>query len=73
MSEELVRRLRSDDPWCQPKCNDAADPIEALEAENARMRAALEHIECIGLFDAPPSRDAIEARKFARYGLGRPQ
>ena len=33
MSDDLVKRLRVDDPWCQPKCADAADRIEELEAK----------------------------------------
>jgi hypothetical protein len=41
MSDDLVKRLRVDDPWCQPKCNDAADRIEALEAENELLRSAV--------------------------------
>jgi hypothetical protein len=39
MSDDLVRRLRVDDPWCQPKCNDAADRIEELEAKLAKSEA----------------------------------
>ena len=36
MSDDLVKRLRVDDPWCQPKCADAADRIEELEAKLAK-------------------------------------
>ena len=36
MSDDLVKRLRVDDPWCQPKCDEAADRIEELEAKLAK-------------------------------------
>jgi len=49
MSDDLVKRLRVDDPWCQPKCGDAADRIEQLaatceelEAENEKLRKGLD-------------------------------
>ena len=41
MSDDLVKRLRVDDPWCQPKCADAADRIEELEAKLAKAEGLL--------------------------------
>ena len=43
--DDLVKRLRVDDPWCQPKCNNAADRIEALEAQLAKADALAEVAE----------------------------
>ena len=41
----------------------------ARDAEIARLRGFLERIDCIGSGDAPPSEDAISARKLARAAL----
>ncbi len=37
----LIAQLRVPDPWCQPKCEDAADLIETLAAEVTRLRGEL--------------------------------
>jgi len=48
MSDDLVKRLRVDDPWCQPKCADAADRIEELEAKLAKAVETLEKLARLG-------------------------
>ena len=48
MSDDLVKRLRVDDPWCQPKCADAADRIEELEAKLAKAEETLEKLARLG-------------------------
>lgn len=40
--EALIRMLRVDDPWCNDKCNDAADQIEVDAAALAQARAETE-------------------------------
>ncbi len=55
MSDDLVKRLRAVDiSWSQvgEDCAAAADEIERLNAENARLREALEKIAAL---DVPPS------------------
>ncbi len=44
--KELMKRLRDEDEggWVAGLCNEAADRIEALTAENERLRTALERI-----------------------------
>ena len=48
MSDDLVKRLLVDDPWCQPKCADAADRIEELEAKLAKAEETLEKLARLG-------------------------
>ncbi len=71
MTDELVKRLR--EPWFTNGCEhyqlEAADRIEALTAENDRLRKALEDIiaDCEAVY--PPSHGAIKyAAKLALSG-----
>ena len=44
-SGDLVKRLREDDyNWHNGACLEAADRLEALEAENERLRGALSNL-----------------------------
>jgi len=42
MADDLVTRLRESDNWL---CEEAADALEALEAERDRLRGALEDLQ----------------------------
>ena len=42
--ERLAHRLEVDDPWCQPKCHQAADTIRALADERDAIKAAADEL-----------------------------
>ena len=59
MTDDLVERLQEIALGYLAECNKAADRIEALEAENARLREA---VEWDVAEDAKYIRAALEAR-----------
>lgn len=70
---DLVKRLRdvcvgmpAEIAWPHRILHEAADRIEALEAENARLREALTSIEADALHCPVVQADAVRSRRFHR-------
>ena len=68
--DDLVTRLHDAKPPHHRKCLQAADEIEVLRAELARVRACLERIERFGTnWQTGPDENLERVREMARAAL----
>lgn len=70
-AEAALAEERDEGMWrfWSAKAETLARKNAELKAALAKVRSAFEHINCIGMLDAPPSHDAVTARNIARQAL----